>query len=500
MAITVIYKPQLLTPTYNPVGISCTSSNQTKNKFQMLYDLYSAGTAHRFHREKAVVGPDGYCKANVQSFLKNYLSYDLVPNATGITASVPSRFKYDLQIGEEYVYEFPFYDNVAAGAVTAWSGDPNFADFSGKVGFSSNTGSQHYFSVGDRVFIDQNAGYTHEEYNGVHTVIGTPDNYAFVIDQKFEGVTPLNPGNATFADSRTTKFTGLTAISGLTVNNAAFSHQDWLNYAVDDYNLTAFTATFFCDAPAQYQMGENSRAWINFFTSSAITIRQLVVQTLDNGGNQLGYYTINAATMVSAAQNYYKVGVGPWNITNTAFIASGSSTLPIMVDNVYSYKVWIEDAALNKLTEQREFKLDHRCSRFDNNISICFIDRKGSMISQEFQLGRTEGDDIQREEYKRPIGEFNGSTYTYNSYDRGRTIYNVDVTTKYTATNNWLSENDANYLRQLFSSPEVYWNDGGTFKPIIVTNKFYKVPNKQIDKLFNVTIEFELAYRDAINV
>jgi hypothetical protein len=484
MAITTFYLPQILTPTFNPVGLSVTSTNQTKQKFQVLYDVYSANTLTRLFREKAQVGPDGYCKSNIQSRLKDYLSYDLVPSSTGITSSVPSRVGYYVQIGEEYVHE--------------WDFDDNYFYTGQKLGFTSATNT-HSFSVGDRVFVDQDPGYQWEQYNGVHTVIVVPDSNSIVVDVTFTAST-ADPGVITFADSRTTKFTGLTTVSGLTVNNAAFGHLDWLDYTVDDYNLTAGTATFFCDAPAQYEMSEDSRAWINFFISSAVTIRQLVVQTLDNGGNQLGYYTINAASMVSAAQNYYKVGVGPWNITNTAFIASGSSTMPIMQDNVFSYKVWIEDVSLNDLTEHREFKLDHRCSRYDNNISICFLDRKGAFISKEFQLGRGESDDISKEEYKRPIGEFNGSTYGYNSYERGRTIYNVDVTTKNFATSNYVSENDANYLRQLFSSPEVYWNDGGIFKPIIIKNKFYKVPSKRIDKLFNVSIEFELAYRNAINV
>jgi hypothetical protein len=480
MAIVVTYRPQILSPTYNPVGISCTSTNQTLDKYQMLFDLYSAGTTSRFHREKAVVGPDGYCKSNLQSILKNYLSYDLSPTATGVTFSTPSRFKFDLQIGEEYVVQWPFYDNYfGAGSY---------------VGFTGTTA--HPFSVGDRVFIAQTAGYAHQQYEGVHEV-RSASTFSIIIDYTPFSASPTNPGVITFADSRVSKFTGITALSSITVNNAAFSHLDWINYNVNNYNLTAATSSFFTDSPQQFEQGDESRSWINFYHSSGTTMKTLFVQTLDSGGNQIGVYTLGLGGVGSLSENYYKVGVGPWNITNTAFIPSGSSTLPIMKSTVDVYKVWIDS---NTESERKEFKLDHRCSRFDSNISLCFLDRKGSFISKEFQLGRTQGDEIEKQEFKAPIGEFNGSTYSYNSYDRGRTIYNADVTTKYTAVSNWTTEEDSNYLRQLFSSPEVYWNNGGTFIPIIIKNNFYKIPNSRIDKIFNVTVEFELAFRDPINV
>ena len=489
MAITINFRPQILMPTYNKVGMSCISSNQTNEKFQMIYDLYSASTSSRFFRDKSVVDPAGYCKSNFQSILKNYLSYDLSPSSTGVTTSVNSRFNYDIQIGEEYVYNWPFYDNFAAGTEYPTSGYSNF------VGFSATT--QHYFSIGDRVFIDQAPGYTQEAFNGVHTVFGVPDSYSIVISVAHT-TTPVNPGTATYSDSRTTKFTNLKVISGLTVNNAAFSHIDWLSYAVNNYNLTAGTAMFFCDAPAQYEMSDNSRAWINFYSTSGTAMSNFVVETFAQNGTSLGMYN-NVIGTGTLNEKYYKVGVGPWNLSNTPFTVTSGLT-SVINSNVETYKVWIEDSFKNLLTEKREFKLDHRCSKYGDSVSICFLDRKGSFISKEFQLGRTYIEENNKKEFKKPTGSFNGSNFTYNTFDRGITVYDVDVTQKFTANSNWISEPDADYLREIFSSPEVYWNNNGEFLPIIITNKFYKIPSITIDHIFNVAIDFEMAFRNPINI
>lgn len=486
MSLTILSTPQILMPAYNPVPLVFTSTKQTSEGHQFILDIYSAGTtSNRITREKTPANPQGYGVFESHAILRNFVGYDMNdPNSTGVTSSYPSRFKYDLYLGEEYVFDWSFGDNFFTA---------------GSVGFSSFTSTQHYFSVGDSVYIEQNPGYTHEEYNGVHTITSVPTSYSFVIDLAYEGSTPLNPGTVRYADNRKTIFSGMSAITSLWVNNAAISHLDWPSYDVDTFNMTGLSASFWTDAPDNYEMQLGNKAWLNFYSSTGGTaMSKLIVQTYDKNDNQLGIYTLNIAG--SSNETYYKVGCGPWNLSATTLTVSGSSTLPVFTTEVASYTFYIQDTPGNQLTESKTFKINQDCENRYDNIEILFGDRKGSFLTRNFQLAHTEGDEIDKGEYTKPIGNYNPASnkWTYASKDAGRTTLYSNAQTKYRAVSNWIDINDVDYLRQLYSSSQVYWNRGGTLIPIIVTNKFHPIASLEVDRIFNLTIEFELAYMNEI--
>lgn len=480
MAITLKQSPALLQPAYNPIMVSMTSDNDTQNGFQFIVDIFSASTAHRIQRYKFPANPQGFGVKDIHRTLENYVSYDLDDSltATGVTSSNGSFFKYDLQFGEEYKF--------------TWTFDDNFAGSTG-AGFTAST--QHYFAVGDRINITQDAGYTHEEYNGTHVITAVPDNYAIEIDVSFKGSTPAEGGGAIYSNQKKTIFSGLTAISGLTVNNGALSHLDYIDYDVDNYNLTGGTSgLLWTDMPANYKFRTTNRAWVNYYASSGNTVRKVIVRAYDAAGNVEGTFYTNTNSPI----NYRHFGVGPWNMTWWAMATSGSSSLPIIKTTTKSYDIQLYDNSEVPLSELLTFEIDDTCTMFDN-IELVFQDRKGNFTTANFQLARKESINIEKDEYKKPFGSVNSSgVYSYDSKSRGRTVYDVTETKQFEANSNWVTETTADYLRQLFTSPEVYWNDNGTFKPVIITNSFYKIPKQQTDKLFNVTVNFELGYRDAI--
>lgn len=481
MSIVIEYKPKILMPTFNPIMLALTSSNQSEEGYQFIVDVFSASTAGRIARKKEVQNPDGYGVFSLNQILKNYVSVDFSPSHTGMTAGTNQRFKYDLQIGEEYVFNWEFGDNFF------YPGD--------KVGFTSFTSNAHYFSVGDQIYVEQDPGYQFEEYNGVFEIIAIPDQYSLVINLNHSAST-ADPGTIRYADRRKNQFTGLTSVSSLTVNYAAFSHLDYINYNINEWNVTGGSAYIFCNAPTNYEMRNSNRAWAYAYQSSNSFIDSFIVNTYAENNTLIGTYYLTSSTV---NDNYIKIGIGPWNITNTTgLVASGSSTFPVFSDSVYSYDITLYKTGTSK-SETLTFTIDHVCTKY-NNIELLFVDRKGACMTRNFQLASHVVDNINRSEYKRPIGNFKpvSKSWGYSSYDRGRTVYNTDVTTTYRAISNWMSEDDANYLRELFSSGDVYRVYDGNIIPVIVTTTTYEPKQTINEKLISVEINFSYAWNENI--
>jgi competence CoiA-like predicted nuclease len=125
-----------------------------------------------------------------------------------------------------------------------------------------------------------------------------------------------------------------------------------------------------------------------------------------------------------------------------------------------------------------------------------FEDKKGSLIPFTFTLSNKEFLNVEKQFYTKSIGEYDSATrsVTYNSTDRAKVNFYSDESRRYTATSNWISETNCDFLEEMISSKNVYWyKDLTTYIPInIITNSYPK--KKRTDAtLINITIEFETA-------
>ena len=100
-------------------------------------------------------------------------------------------------------YNWTFNDNILASAYVLITGGTTA--FPGNVGFTTNqviNGSfsnldiPESFEVGDEIVIDQTAGFTYSQYNGTHIIVEILDDYTFIIDVLFVGITGVEGGVA----------------------------------------------------------------------------------------------------------------------------------------------------------------------------------------------------------------------------------------------------------------------------------------------------------------
>lgn len=480
--IRKIFPPEL-NPAYNPIITVVDSTNKNEDGFLFVFDVYSGCSAtyeNKVGTFKLPANIDGYGVFDCHRAVESLVGADIYPTLTGFTTPSNSFDKIHIQIGEEFNFVWNFNDNFQAGALLTGTSYP------GNVGFTSTT--TNYYSVGDRVLIAQNTtGATNSQYDGVHTVLEQGSGY-IVIDVGFGASTPEEAGTVVYSDQRKTLFTGLTATSCVYLTNSALSHESYRTYDYHDFNIDGVDqGRFLTNVVDNFPFHLTSRAYLNAFQTATTATTRMVIITDDGGMFKFS----------GSPSNFYSVGIGPYNLNNSTL---SYGTQPVITSNTTRYSAYTENSSSARTSEMLVFNVYDNCSRFEQ-YQLAFMDRLGSIISFTFDLASIDTYTNQKKEFKKITGSYNPTTNTwgYNSYDRGRTIFNVDETKQIKVTSNWIKEDVAEYLREMFTSPEVYHIDSnGNWLPIIITDNNY-IPGKQVTKkLINVELTFQYAQQDDI--
>ena len=83
---------------------------------------------------------------------------------------------------------------------------------------------------------------------------------------------------------------------------------------------------------------------------------------------------------------------------------------------------------------------------------------------------------------------------TYNASRRGAKVFNQDYSQNRVAESGYLTQEEADWLRQLVESPEVFIQSGTTFLPVVITNSdFTFKTNPRAQKLYRLTLSYKMA-------
>lgn len=432
MAISILKQPQVFTPVYNPIMIILDSDKKSETNFQYIIDVLINGTEES--RLKVQSTPDGYGVVNIQKHVEPFVTFDLSHTETDIFQKIPNSYtKYSVALSEEYLVINPFT------GVTNNSSNTQY-DFS----------NIHYYEVGDKVNI---SGSSYASYDGVQTVDSVPNNMSIVTTTTYvSGAT----GNITRADSSNTIITGSTAISGSTyANNTALK---WLNYPSflnSDYTLgTGTTGEFLSSIPRELTVRTDDRLWMNFY--NGVSNEGLYLKVVSDTGT---FHITNPYYTSNDTQKFIQVGVGPWNLNNSGNTVSViSGALPIVNQFTTQYTVTLINGFSADTSETLTFNMfPQPCTRFDNHKMI-YLDHKGSWQSVNFQLANKKKVSTKKTDYIANYGGYNASTneWTYNSYDRGKSRLDTDITESYTIQTDWVDEATGSQVIELIQSPEVY--------------------------------------------
>jgi hypothetical protein len=112
-----------------------------------------------------------------------------------------------------------------------------------------------------------------------------------------------------------------------------------------------------------------------------------------------------------------------------------------------------------------------------------------------FNLADSTTSNVQRESYEQNFVNYSGTnTAPYSAQRRGITQFQNKISQAKTAESDYLTQTEADNLRELFYSTNVYVQDGSTFYPVVIENaSVTEKTNPRSQKLFRYTVNYRYA-------
>ena len=212
-----------------------------------------------------------------------------------------------------------------------------------------------------------------------------------------------------------------------------------------------------------------------------------------------GYYAFdyNYTASGSPLPNLLRhIGVGPQNLADAD--AGAASFLSSTNWETISYTMYIDGSGINSYWLKNGGCSDYEVTRF------AFINKLGVFDYYNITYPVSKETKVERESYTRPHTKTenfyseNGIVLqggpVYNINDRGKIDYYLTYEDNFEITTEYIGEDDANWLTELFDSPDVFIQGQYGFEPVIINSTTYNwKTNKKGQKRFQYKIGFQLA-------
>lgn len=303
---------------------------------------------------------------------------------------------------------------------------------------------------------------------------GLGQNYAY-----FNGTQQLEEGATAFDDAK------YLASDNTKSFLSSFSHSLERKIRLTDYHTLAFTNGRYRDILGNVGYAKLNTIEFNFYDSNNTLLQtNATTNNPTNGGSFNGTIDINDATETHGLLIY--AGVGPQNITNAGI------TIPA---NTAYYTVRGENTSLFGATRSYTFRLqDDDCKGYET-IRLAYLNRLGAWDYYNFTKKSTRTVNTTQGLMKENQVSY-GNVYAYRqSWRGGAKAYRTNSTEIIEANTDFITEDEANVLEELFTSPQVFMQDTtntiDTFLPVIVTEKSYTKQTTANDGLKQYVISIE---------
>lgn len=513
MAITKIGGPDTnINPVYNPLVYYFDSTNKAEDGFRYIIEVFEAGTTNKIF-EKTIIPDfdDQKCTLNMNREMQDFISYDLdLTELDGNNYRADnSYYRFDLDIGEEYVEVWNWLDFGFAGNVN-W---PNFNNpqynpntLSRTMLYTTSSSNQPPYQNGDVIFVELNNGtQDRPSIQGVQKVLdvynagGTGGVYwTVVLDIPWVGNGTSTGGSSKYADFRKSRFTNLLSLNNECVYNTVFKVDDFLDYDSTDYNMvmpSAGTDKFLTQIPNNYKVREDNTLFLQYMSFST---------SINNIVRNIGFSNDNGDLSILSASTGTNVGV--WGIdmsptrTNWGTIQNG--TLPIIKPNTEWYSIQLLDINGFPLSEEKRIKIDRDCDISQSTMEFLFMDKMGSFLPYNFTARNVEKQNIERSDYTKYLGGYNSTTnkFDYNLTDGGKEIYHSEYTRSFDLGTDYMNDLDSVFFQNVLHSPVTYLKVDGKFRRCVIqTNSITIKKDNWMDRIrYELTVD--ISQKEMINI
>lgn len=465
MAISLIAKPDLFSPAYNPLKFIYDSTAKNSEGFRYVFDIYESGTSNKIAEYKIAPLPvTGYGEQDLSRLIRSKVKSSFIPGNINSNNDTNYRYRYDVKVGEEYVAVFNY---------TA-----SLTNDSGNVEITVT----HTFQIGDLVVV--NAGSSNPLISGVWTVIDINGTTSFTISALWANVVDATEdGSVRYSDNRKTIVRDLRTDANNWAYDGVIEWGSFRTYTSAPYLLSNNTDRFLTTMPDEFWVTPTQDLWMQIGNDTNVGKLRFQNDTVDSF--EIDVNNANITTQVRIAGNFTPTlisGTAPLVKSTTqfydVFFISGSPATP----KSRTYRIWI----------------DRRCEI--EPYEIVFKDRLGSWGSFAFQLRSYKRGEAQRETYNKDVtGLVSSSKWTYGSTERGQTVINPSEVITYELNTNYMNHEMAAYFAELVTSPETYLKIRGVYYACIVQDTSFEIDNPKNKNLVRKTIQVKLANQNMIN-
>jgi len=464
MAISLIAKPQTVTPAYNEIKYIYDSTNKNEDGFKYIFDIYDS-TPTKIAEYRVLPKLDGYGEVDLSRLLQNYVSFDFDETLTTEQDATGSYYQYEVRVGEEYVVTYDYTSNLTQNG--------NFVQI--------NLTSQP-FSVGDQVIVTDDG--LNPSFNGLFTVTESNANDFTVNFLWSQIVDPTEDGNVAYADNRKSVTRDIVTVSSVYVFNGAVPFGLFPSYDYTDYELTVNTDLPLATIPSEFNATVDQDIFINYMNNGTTGFIKF-----QNDSGYIGQKAVASTGLITQAS------VGPNNFGSLTTVLG---TPPLVDDDMTYYNIWFANSGGTQISEQYRITIDRRCKI--NDYEICFLDRLGAIGSFAFQLRDKLTGTLNKEVYNQNIaGSVSANEWTYGTTAQGRRNIYPSIEETIELHTNWMTEDEASYFTELVTSPQTWIKIDGVYYSCIVEDRGYEKERQRNRNLIRKTIKVKRSVQDRIN-
>ena len=383
-----------------------------------------------------------------------YVSSSNLVNAAGVTAF---KFVYDVYINNAQVSRTKIYPSPSAeGSYGVFNSSPMVRAY--VTNYFEPSGSSILVASNNKIKVDATIQIG-EEYASGGGNLTTYTNLASGALSAYNYYPPL------FADilfvNNNTPLVLSDYYDNLLIENFT---DDWLTER-DTENITIeygdnFYATYFKVTAGSYQ------SWIDVINESGSVID-----------------TASGSITLSGEMNLFNCQAGHIN-------TFAGRTL--ITENSYGYNVYLKIG----VAVSRKLQFKQKCYPKYKQYNLHFLNRLGGWDTMKFALVNKRSTEVQRASYRRNDWQLSGNTMTnidsYNKYNETTLNYAIQHKDKFHLISDWVSQQDYEWLAQLFASTITYMEVQGAYFPVTISSTNYEYKLESSDKLFNFEIDIEV--------
>lgn len=387
----------------------------------------------------------GYGLFTPHKVLRSQVSYNLQPYIQWITNANNSAVKYNLNYGFQYTIG------------TTYSSVFNAAGYAGLVLDPAQTNP---FLVGDIIYVDKTNKQSNPQYDGEATITNSVYQVVFGVTVSY---VVINKSFVTSSTSDAGIIQDLHRIEGTSSNFWAFNGtrqytEIKTNFSDgyvfrDDAKYTHFLTEYGTDTalhspPSLAYMEQNGKPIYNYqfetlsvFQEGTFPNMQYSFGAYSATGSLITTWYIQATSSTNILNRRFDLPVGTANLTLKGLVGTTS--------NIKYYLMNVYDSGYHPKAS-KIWKVVDNCSPYPNNYRMAFLNRLGGFDYYNFNWKSTNTINKTSVEFKKILD------YNYNIGDRQDSILSQDANNTYTISTDWITEKEAEWFKQLITSPEVY--------------------------------------------